>query len=73
MFEIIQGNGFQITFDNKYIICVQWGHANQPISNTAEVAVYGEDGYGIQMDGKNILGQQSPEQVADLIVAVSKR
>lgn len=70
MFKIIQGNGFQITFDNKYTVWVHWGPDEQSL---AEISVYGKDGYGILTNGKHILGLQSPEQVADLIATTAKR
>lgn len=87
--------GFHMTFPNKLTVSVQWGAGNycdnhfpenndfsfsqDAMSDTAEVAVWGEDGkfinpqkfltYGIRSD-ESVAGYLTPSQVVDLLVNV---
>ena len=85
MFKSCENKGVQITFDNGWTISVQWGKGNycdrrfsmeteQGIveCKNAEVAVWDADGVWLPMsDGDDVIGWQTPDDIAALIARVS--
>lgn len=78
-----KGKGFHMTFDNGYTISVQWGEGNYCSSpksssgnfeaNTAEVAAWDENGKWLKLgDGDDVIGWQTPNEIAELITKISK-
>jgi hypothetical protein len=86
MFQTNSTHGFHIKFGNGWTVSVQWGHGTysdnklrpweQGIvdSSNAEIAAYNESGdwYSFGEEEGNVLGWQSPEEVARFIDTISK-
>lgn len=88
MFKITHNKGFHIKFANGYNVSVQWGANNMadnrhldyvgpetpvPASATAEVAVWDKDGKWVQLSPYDVIGYQTPEQVAAIIADFASR
>ena len=87
MFNIVEGKGFHVTFDNGYTVSVQFGPGNYGDnryaprgaerecgimgSRTAEVAVWDRLGT-ILFDDQLEKGYVSPEDVAKLLYDISR-
>lgn len=87
MFKVTHNKGFAMTFANGYTVSVQWGGGNYcdnrslpfrgvdaavPASKTAEVAVWNADGEWVALtDHDDVIGYQTPEQVAAIIAKYS--
>ena len=88
MFKITHNKGFHIKFANGYNVSVQWGGGNLcenrhldyvgpetpvPASATAEVAVWDKDGQWVSLSPYDVIGYQTPEQVAAIIADFASR
>jgi hypothetical protein len=78
-FSITDGKGYQLRFANGYVLSVQFGGGNYcdnrnddifsrerralVTSDTAEVAAWDADGKWVRMDGDDVIGYITPEQV----------
>ena len=75
MFATRNDSGFRMTFANGWAVSVQWREGNYAgdrdglSARTAEVAVLKPDG---EFDG-DVMGWQSPNQVAELMAQVMDR
>lgn len=84
MFQTNSHHGFHIKFGNGWTASVQWGHGTYSDnhrrpweegitdSSTAEVAAYNENGDWHSFGEENVLGWQTPEEVAAFLDMVSK-
>ena len=87
MFKVTNNKGFAMTFANGYTVSVQWGGGNYcdnrnlpfrgvdaavPPSKTAEVAVWDADDKWVTLsEHDDVIGYQTPEQVAAIIAKYS--
>jgi len=73
--------GFHMTFDNGYTLSVQWGYGNycenrhqaRDESVTAEIAVIKPNGDFMRLEGEgdDVVGWQTPDDVAQLMAYVA--
>lgn len=86
MFKITDNKGFHMTFANGWTVSVQFGYGNysdnynsgrygEPAdpSCNAEVAAWDGEGKWYQVDGDEVQGHQTPDQVADLIEIIRRK
>ena len=81
MFSISDNKGFQISFNNGYIVSVQFGGGNYcsnrdlpiedygkavPDSDTAETALMTKDGF-VEYQGDDVQGHMTPKDVLKLM------
>ena len=81
MFSISNNKGFQISFNNGYIVSVQFGGGNYcsnrdlpiedygksvPDSDTAETALMTKDGF-VEYQGDDVQGHMTPKCVLELL------
>jgi hypothetical protein len=87
VFIITASKGFHMTFTNGWKVSVQWGPGNYGDnhssmdwkgpkntdcqSKTAEVAVFNPEGRWMLIDGQQVTGWQTPDQVAKIISDVA--
>ena len=88
MFKISDNKGFQMTFDNGYMVSVQFGAGNYcdnydlnimdyygkpvPPSFTAETALISPDGEFIKYKDDHVQARQTPEDVLKLMNYAAK-
>ncbi len=87
MFRINDNKGFQIKFDNGYMVSVQFGPGNYGsnysldfIANmgkpqtalTAETALIDPEGRFVEYKGDSVQGHQTPSDVLELLNYASK-
>ena len=87
MFKITNGKGFHIKFANGFMMSVQWGPGNycdnygmdysetreagERGSKVAEIAVFDHKNEWYPVDGSDVTGHMSPDDVLALMVKIA--